>query len=166
MREMARLKIVVLDSGVDVACIQLINNNIYSLAINKRNGVYQIENSIINEEQHGSLIIREILNGVGNNNCEIYSIKILDDNLNCDIGKLLFALDYVYRNIKPNIINLSLGYKKENIQVYNIIKRIISMGTLIVAAYDNEDEESFPAKYPEVIGVKGIKKNNDPKRYI
>ena len=32
------------------------------------------------------------------------------------------------------------------------------MGTLIVAAYDNENEESFPAKYPEVIGVKGIKK--------
>ncbi|MCH5248319.1 MAG: S8/S53 family peptidase [Lachnospiraceae bacterium] len=166
MCEMARLKIAVLDSGVDVACIQLINNNIYSLVVNERNGVYQIENSIINEEQHGSLIIREILNGVENDKCEIYSIKILDDNLNCDVEKLIFALDYVYRNIKPNIINLSLGYKKENIQVYNIIKRIIGMGTLIVAAYDNENEESFPAKYPEVIGVKGIKKNNDPKRYI
>ena len=163
---MARLKIAVLDSGVDVACIQLINNNIYSLVVNERNGVYQIENSIINEEQHGSLIIQEILNGVKNDSCIIFSIKILDDNLNCDVEKLIFALDYVYRNIKPNIINLSLGYKKENIQVYNIIKRIINMGTLIVAAYDNENEESFPAKYPEVIGVKGIKKSNNPKRYI
>lgn len=159
------IKIVVLDSGVDITQLPLIGNTVYALEVYEYQGKYTMINSIIDEEQHGSIIIEEIIRGNCSKQIEIYSIKILDNNLKCNIEKLRYALEYVYEKIRPQVLNMSLGYLKEDAEVYILLKKMIACGTMVVAAFDNEEENSYPAKYPDVIGVKGGEGSKDSMIY-
>jgi hypothetical protein len=87
---------------------------------------------------------------------EIISIKILDSKLKSRFILLEEAL-YIAKQQNVDIINLSLGLtKEENItQIQPILMELHNQGVLIVSAYSNTKESSYPASFPFVFGVKG-----------
>lgn len=86
---------------------------------------------------------------------ELICINVFGDQQEIDTLKLSEALDYVYNNIDCDIINISCGVVcAENHVILNeICKKIIDSGKIIVSAFDNFGAVSYPAAFPEVIGV-------------
>jgi major intracellular serine protease len=94
--------------------------------------------------------------------CEIYSIKVLNDegtgNDEWLYQGILAAID-----LKVNIINMSLGSKVYNPRVESAIKKAYDQGIILVASAGNDgyvgngiDTMGYPAKFDEVISVGAV----------
>lgn len=110
--------------------------------------------NIITRIGHGTSICSTILSHV--DDVEIKAFKVTseeDEYIDCDV--LISVLDYIEKNEKADIINMSIcvcatKYKKE---MYKICRRLYEKGTLVVAAFDNDGAVSYPAAFDCVIGV-------------
>ena len=86
---------------------------------------------------------------------ELYAIKIFDQSLIVEhkilIESIRWAID---QNV--DIINLSLGTTDAQVKpaLLDICKVATKKGIAIVAAEHNSGQESYPAYFPNVIGVK------------
>lgn len=98
---------------------------------------------------------------------EIFCIKIYDDEYSRP-ELLIAALDYVYKNINCNIVNISLGTVacSDLTQLRECCNRLISKGIIIVSAFDNNGTISYPAAFDSVIGVDASYRAGDIKDYI
>ena len=87
---------------------------------------------------------------------ELYSVRIFDQSLSTQGDVLVAAIEWSIDN-KMDILNLSLGSTdvsfKERLR--DVCIRAVKTGLIIVAAEHNEGLESYPAVFPEVIGVGG-----------
>lgn len=97
----------------------------------------------------------------------IYGIKALDRNGDGTTSSIMAALDWSLKN-NMDIINMSLTYSHEEPAIKELIQKAYNQGILIVAAAGNkrhptgkENNVQFPGKYPEVIAVSSLGKNND-----
>lgn len=144
---MSRPKIVFVDSGVDIEK-QLLKEDIFE----------EIEfcGECADEQfqsGHGTAIYG-ILRKV-RESFDIISIKVRGIQNGVSGSVLCEVLEYIENNIDANLINLSLGstilYEKERLE--KVCDRIVSKGTIIVAAFDNGGAISFPAAFKNVIGV-------------
>ena len=116
-----------------------------------------------------SVIGAKINNGIGmagiTDKCTIEPLCVYDtaSKYNLSVGALLTALEYANKQ-KCDVINLSLGFKNPSdnlIQITNeLIDKIASDGTIIIAASGNDGRTSnitqYPAACDKVIGVGGI----------
>lgn len=86
---------------------------------------------------------------------DIISIKVRGIQNGVNGSVLCEVLEYIEKNIDASLINLSLGStildEKERLEA--VCDRIVSNGTIIVAAFDNGGAISFPAAFKNVIGV-------------
>lgn len=156
---MKNIKIALIDTGVDINNFNLYEKSIIGVKIIEHNGHFHFENSLIDENGHGTAICGIILSKCSN--VEIISIKILNNELKCTLDQLIEAIKFAI-NENVSIINLSLGILdkedkkakiKELIKICNIaIKKRI----YIVSAYSNYDKSSIsiPANLNNVVGVK------------
>ena len=153
-------KIAVIDSGIkkDDAICKL--NIIQSLSIhlNENNKIVETYNSKC-RNSHGT-VIADIITYI-NPLTEIIDINILDDNLQTSGAVLLNAINRAIE-LKPNIINLSLGTNKLKyiIPMQRLIRKAKRNNIVVVAAYDNCNKLSFPAALRGVVGVKRISSLN------
>ncbi|MBE6052537.1 MAG: DUF1611 domain-containing protein [Clostridium sartagoforme] len=157
-----KVKVCIIDSGVDYYHNRLDNSSICSsISVDKdASGKIFHRNSYIDNVGHGTAIYSIIKRYV--TDIEVYSINIFNDELVCDIDKLLYSLEYVYNNIECKVINLSLGFTNiEKIDsISDILYKLYKKGVIIISAFDNDGAISYPAALPFVIGV-----DNDPNCY-
>ncbi len=86
----------------------------------------------------------------------LYSVRIFDESLIADGRALIAAIQWCIDN-KMDVVNLSLGTTdvtfKESLQ--KVCRKAVDAGVILVAAESNDGGESYPAVFPEVIGVTG-----------
>lgn len=86
----------------------------------------------------------------------LYSVRIFDASLMADGRALIAAIQWCIDN-EMDVVNLSLGTTdatfKEALQ--KVCRKAVDAGVILVAAESNDGSESYPAVFPEVIGVTG-----------
>lgn len=153
-------KVVVLDSGLDP-------NSSLAKRINFEGGLglyvdsdnrTQIEYNAIDDIGHGTAVSSLIFKLCGD--IEIIPIKIIYEGMISSTETMIEALEYVYQNIKCDVINISAGIVScDNIKrMYHTCKRLADKGVIIVSAYDNGGAVSYPAAFDCVIGITGERK--------
>ena len=89
-------------------------------------------------------------------NAALYSVRIFDESLIASGRVLIAAIQWCIDN-EMDVVNLSLGTTdvmfKESLQ--KVCRKAIDAGVILVAAESNDGSESYPAVFPEVIGVTG-----------
>lgn len=157
---MKKIKIAVLDSGVD-----------YSENVNvvERKDFLGEDISPLFEDGtgHGTAVAAVIgsngendtIKGI-NPNVEIYSAKILDNNNKASIDRVVKAIDWAIEK-KVNIINMSFGRKGDSVTLHNAIRRAKRAGILMIASSGNggsseEGNVEYPAAYDEVVAVGAV----------
>jgi len=85
---------------------------------------------------------------------EIFPVKIFENELVSDVERLNRALEWCIEN-RLQVVNLSLGttQSENQKQIEKICREAIRQQVVIVAAAANNGQASFPAAFPEVLGV-------------
>jgi uncharacterized NAD-dependent epimerase/dehydratase family protein len=103
---------------------------------------------------HGTAVAGRIAQSIGF--CRIYNGIVLDNALRCDANALADAIRWCIGH-EIRIINISMG--TTDVMVAQELRKecanAASKGTIVVAAQHNLGLESYPASFPEVIGVTG-----------
>lgn len=91
----------------------------------------------------------------------IYAVKVLNDKSQ---GTITWLLDGINWCIEHNIdvINMSLGFVMDSIDLHLVVKQAYDAGIIMVAAAGNDNKSinaDFPARYDEVLCVTAIDKN-------
>jgi Uncharacterized conserved protein len=141
--------ILILDTGVTDE-----NEKIKGLKVDFPKGKFDMKYGILTDEIGHGTIIYNIIRKYSPS-AKILAIKLFTGNNVITEDELIYALCYIKENISCKVINMSLGLKfceKLN-ELKNICNEIISSGTVIVSAFDNDNCYSYPAAFDKVIGV-------------
>ncbi|MEG0051348.1 MAG: S8 family serine peptidase [Terrisporobacter sp.] len=151
--ENKKIRVVIIDSGINSNKNDLHKNIIASIQIRLKNGKIVFEEKSVSNNIHGTVVATCIKNVC--NDIEIIDINILDEKLMSNSKVLISALKYS-QNLNPDIVNLSLGTssKKYWIILKKIINKIIKSNVVVVASVDNDGRTTYPASFKNVIGVK------------
>lgn len=160
------MKIAVLDSGLSInSSLAKEMNFSGGVEIYEEHREVKIRYGAIDDLGHGTSVASYIKKLY--NECEIIPVKIISNNMLANSNVMCSALEYIYRNINCDIINISAGVvscDKKN-RLYNICKSLVERNTIIVAAYDNGGAISFPATFDCVIGVDGVREKWKPNQF-
>ena len=89
---------------------------------------------------------------------EVYSVRILDENNEAPISRVVAALQWCEEN-GIDIINMSFGTNYDSDILREEIKSVADRGILMIAAAGNDKETDqilYPAAYEEVMAVGGV----------
>lgn len=160
-----RVKVAVIDSGMDAT---------EAFDVKRHINFVDEENSVapIYEDRtgHGTSIAGIIAgNGNGlkgiNPNAELYSLKVLDENNQSTISRVVEAIYWCIDN-DINIINMSFGTTVNSEILHNAIMEAYDRGILMIAAAGNSGTAiHYPAAYAEVMAVGSINSNNKISEY-
>jgi len=147
-------KIAIIDSGIDIShpSIGMIAGGV-NISINK-DGHFTYSEEGTDCVGHGTAcagIIRKKAPDAA-----LYSVRIFDESLMADGRALIAAIHWCIDN-EMDVVNLSLGttdvtFKKS---LQKVCRKAVDAGVILIAAESNEGGESYPAVFPEVIGVTG-----------
>lgn len=86
----------------------------------------------------------------------LYSVRIFDASLMADGRALIAAIQWCIDN-EMDVVNLSLGTTDVTFKasLQEVCRKAVDAGVILIAAESNEGSESYPAVFPEVIGVTG-----------
>ncbi|WP_148552109.1 S8 family serine peptidase [Paraclostridium bifermentans] len=150
-----KIKVAILDTGIDKTHEYLKDNIIGGISFEPDDKYILISDDYEDDNGHGTAcasIIKKEFKDV-----EIFAIKVLNNDGKSSIQILEEALKYLLdKDIK--IINLSLSViESEGVEDLKIIcDKLTLQGKIIVCSLANGYEESFPAIFENVIGVKGF----------
>ena len=157
-------KVCIIDSGYSNDSNIRIDQIERSLTIRYYNNTFHVDDGAEDKIGHGTAILSILQHG-SSPDIKYYIVKIFDDELTCDAQVLVYALNYIYDNIKCDLINLSLGITGYNHkrELFEVCDKLYKKGIVLVSAFDNDGSVSFPAAFPFVIGVdnNSICKNRD-----
>lgn len=150
-----KVKIAVLDTGIDKNHNYLKENIIGGISFKNTENYIIVSEEYDDDNGHGtacaSVIKKEF------QDIEIYVVKVLDKFGKSNDQILEEGLKYLLKtDIK--LINLSLSViESEKVQdLYKICDELTKEGKIIISSLANGYEESYPAKFDNVIGVKGF----------
>ncbi len=151
-----KIKVAVIDSGINF-------NTDLPVAVRK-NFIPGEERSVLYEDMsgHGTAvagIIAALDNDEGitgiNPRVELYSARVLDENLEAPAGRIAGAIDWAVGQ-DVDIINMSFGIAKNVPELEAAVERAAAAGILLVAAAGNGETVAYPAAYDEVIAVGSV----------
>lgn len=153
---MRKVRIAIIDTGVNIEHPYLKNNIIESVVINKNSlGKIQIKNLNHSSDINGhgtacaSVIKKECPE------VEIVSVQLLDKQGRCSLDVLEYGLAYV-RSLQVDIVNLSLALiDNADISVIKDQCKRMNENKIIVCALGNHMDRSYPASMKCNIGVGG-----------
>lgn len=144
-----KLKIAIIDSGVDLEHPGLKNNisNTKNFVKNEQNIDYTGHGTMICGQIVGDHIVKGIVP-----NCKVDMLKVLDKNDSATFSRFIKALEYVYKN-NYDVVNMSLGLsinnksKKDLEYPLSLIKKIHENNTICInsVGYENSEKEHFPS---------------------
>lgn len=117
---------------------------------------------------HGTMVANilastnEYLPGIAPN-MDLYSIKIFDDDNEASVSDFLAGIDWAIDN-DLDVLNMSLGTKKDYQLLHNAVQAAEKAGITMVAAAGNDYSKkpiNYPAAYKEVIAVGAINKEKE-----
>lgn len=157
----SKVKIAILDSGVDYG-----NDIELAASVTLVPGEEEMSPLFMDGSGHGNSVAglvaaldnEEGITGV-NPEAEIYSIRVLDNNNQAPVSRVI---EGIYMAIEQNvhIINLSFGMDTYSHALQKAIRDASDAGILIVAAAGNTGNSGvqYPAAYDEVIAVGSVDK--------
>lgn len=148
------IKIVVLDSGVDPHHPRMQDYSFTEgVSIIADDADYRVAEDFIDRIGHGTAVTSIIKRLVPE--AEIYVVRIFQDWLEVKTESLVCALEHVLKEVDCQILHLSLGitHGGEVSQIRELCQQLTDRGTILVSAFDNEGAISYPAAFPNVIGV-------------
>ena len=152
------MRIAIIDTGI--------NEEAIGIDVVKHNFIIQLQrdssivkaSSAIDTIGHGTAIAGIITRHCPN--VEILNLKIFEDSFTCNPEYMLKALEYIdcyFEDLKPDIINISIGVSYIDANIYQRLKDIcaclLEKDCIVVSAFDNEGALSYPAALGEVVGV-------------
>ncbi|MGN1139506.1 MAG: S8 family serine peptidase [Ruminococcus sp.] len=150
-----KVKIEILDSGVNYSSdidikdrVNLISGNDFSPLYEDFSGHGTSIASVIGAKNNGKGVT-----GI-NPNAELYSVRVLDDNIKAPISRIVEGIQWGIDN-DMDIINMSFGTNTNSAILREVIQRAYEKGIILVSATGNDANEfvKYPAAYPEVIAV-------------
>ncbi|CAH1059046.1 S8 family serine peptidase [Paenibacillus pseudetheri] len=150
---MRKIKIALIDSGVDMNHACLSSRNITGIRIIEEHGDISYKNFIFDSNGHGTALAGIIYDKCSH--VDLLSIAILDNNLKCKFKVLKEAIHFAIDS-NVHIINLSLGtvVDRHREELHNLCKEAVNKGIHIVAAFNNNTSTSYPAEFMDVFGVR------------
>lgn len=155
-----KVKVAILDTGIDKSHEYLKDNIIGGISFESREDYIIVSDEYEDENGHGtacaSIIKKEF------ESAEIFVVKALDNKGRTNIQVLEEALKYLL-NTDIKIINLSLSVMESELvqDLYAICEELKKQGKIIICSVANGYEHSYPAKFDNVIGVKGFILENE-----
>ncbi len=148
---MRNVKIIVVDSGVSKNFKGEIQRS-YCVRFDK--GEYFVEEDCQEDAWGHGTAVTNIIFSVAPG-LEIISFGICDGLEEVNEEGLVVALEYIFEFLEADIINISAGltYIDDYKRLDDICKRLTKKGCLIFSAFDNDGAVSYPAAFPEVIGI-------------
>lgn len=111
------------------------------------------------DDKNLNKLMNEKIQGV-NPYIDIYSARVLDDNNETTVNRLIAALEWAIEK-DVNIININCGISNDNKQLHDVIKKAYKKGILIIGAAGNDKSIQYPSKYSEVMAVGSVKCTGD-----
>lgn len=142
--------IAVIDSGIDINFKEFKNKNITGLNIN----TYETRiESIKDFNGHGTACAAEILRV--NPNANINVIKVLDENSQSTVRKLIESIEYASSINDVRIISLSCStFQNKYLNDFkNVIEYANKKNKLLICSSDNKNKLSYPSYMDGVVGV-------------
>jgi len=90
---------------------------------------------------------------------ELYSIKVLDKNGQGTYSQIISALDWALEN-NIKVVNMSFGGTQSSQALEQAMQAASDAGILLIAAAGNSEEIQYPAKYPSVMAIGAVDRNN------
>ena len=148
------IRIAIVDSGIDEAHsgVNHISGGVCIQVSNAGEIVFSNEHSDC--AGHGTACAGIICKKAPN--AELFSVRIFDASLTADGRALIAAIQWCIDN-KMDVVNLSLGTTDVTLKepLRKVCRDARKAGLILVAAESNDGRESYPALFPEVIGVTG-----------
>ena len=164
--ENSKKKIAVIDSGVDITEDIDVADRVDLLYAGEESSVLCCDMT-----GHGTAVASIICakdddNGVTgiDDDLEVYSVRILDENNEAPISRVVAALQWCEEN-GIDIINMSCGTNYDSDILREEIKSVADKGILMIAAAGNDKEADqilYPAAYEEVMAVGGVSADMSP----
>ena len=164
--ENGKKKIAVIDSGVDITEDIDVADRVDLLYAGEESSVLCCDMT-----GHGTAVASIICakdddNGVTgiDEDLEVYSVRILDENNEAPISRVVAALQWCEEN-GIDIINMSFGTNYDCDILREEIKSVADKGILMIAAAGNDKEADqilYPAAYEEVMAVGGVSADMSP----
>ena len=164
--ENGKKKIAVIDSGVDITEDIDVADRVDLLYAGEESSVLCCDMT-----GHGTAVASIICakdddNGVTgiDDDLEVYSVRILDENNEAPISRVVAALQWCEEN-GIDIINMSFGTNYDSDILREEIKSVADKGILMIAAAGNDKEADqilYPAAYEEVMAVGGVSADMSP----
>jgi len=162
--ELDTVKVAIIDSGIDF--IDKVNVSKRINLIPEEEGVNPLCDDTTG---HGTLVAGIIAaqqtadsNLIGiTDNVELISIKVLDENNQAPLGRLIEAINIAIEH-DVDIINISMGTTIYSRVFENVIKTAQENDILIVASTGNDGEDGnvqYPAAFKDVISVGAVDSN-------
>lgn len=157
-----KVKIELLDSGVNYSGDIDVKERI-DLTEENVNPLYE------DYSGHGTSMASVIAakdNGVNvtgiNPNAELYSVKVLGDDIQSPISRIIEGIEWGIDN-DMDIINMSFGTNTNSAILREVITKAYDAGILLVAATGNNSDDTvqYPAAYPEVLAVGSMDENSE-----
>lgn len=154
-----KVKVAVLDSGVDYG-----NDIELASSVSLIPGEEEMSPLFMDGSGHGNSVAgliaakenEEGITGV-NPNVEIHSIRVLDDNNEAPLSRVIEGI-YLAIDWNVNIINMSFGLDSYSEALEQAIQAASDAGILVVAAAGNTGDNGvqYPAEYEEVMAVGSV----------
>ena len=164
--ENGKKKIAVIDSGVDITEDIDVADRVDLLYAGEESSFLCCDMT-----GHGTAVASIICakdddNGVTgiDDDLEVYSVRILDENNEAPISRVVAALQWCEEN-GIDIINMSFGTNYDSDILREEIKSVADKGILMIAAAGNDKEADqilYPAAYEEVMAVGGVSAEMSP----
>ena len=164
--ENGKKKIAVIDSGVDITEDIDVADRVDLLYAGEESSFLCCDMT-----GHGTAVASIICakdddNGVTgiDDDLEVYSVRILDENNEAPISRVVAALQWCEEN-GIDIINMSFGTNYDSDILREEIKSVADKGILMIAAAGNDKEADqilYPAAYEEVMAVGGVSADMSP----
>lgn len=148
-------RVVIIDTGIDLTHPVFGDMESYEqlTVCGDREGEYRVKQGEAKDEIGHGTAVMGILKKECPNNTEFTIIKLFDHTHKVTPQKLAYTLEYIDSHISCAIIHMSLGCITPDKQLRLICERLYQKDVLMVAAFSNDGSMSFPAAYPQVIGV-------------
>lgn len=145
------IRIAIIDNGINE---RLLKRGIEGSITIDENGICIADTKNIDQQQfqHGTncaMILEKYCS-----DCQLISIRILDENGRGAIKTIYPALEWCYKN-QIKLVNLSLGTVdyRDREELRPMINECAAKGMIIIAATSNSGFVSYPASFTNVIGV-------------
>lgn len=158
-----RVRVAVLDSGIDLEHPDLVNN--IKGGINILNPAQRP----MDENGHGTHVAGTIAAEDNNSGVvgvapltELYGVKMLNRDGEGTLAGIIKGLQWCIAN-RIRVANLSIGTSKNSIALRMAVQRAYRAGLIIISAAGNEgtpNSITYPAAYPEVVTVGAIDKQD------